>query len=53
MRFTLQLGFARYPDCQVIAAPPRRLVSSSIGLPDSFFFPKDSDSEYPYFRPPR
>jgi probable F420-dependent oxidoreductase len=48
MRFTLQLGFARYPDYQVIARAAEEAGFSSIGLPDSFFFPKDSDSEYPY-----
>jgi probable F420-dependent oxidoreductase len=48
MRFTLQLGFARYPDYQVIARTAEEAGFSSIGLPDSFFFPQHSESEYPY-----
>jgi probable F420-dependent oxidoreductase len=48
MRFTLQLGFARYPDYQAIAQAAEAAGFSSIGMPDSFFFPKDTDSQYPY-----
>jgi probable F420-dependent oxidoreductase len=48
MRFTLQLGFARYPDFQKIAQVAEEAGFSSIGMPDSFFFPKHTDSEYPY-----
>jgi probable F420-dependent oxidoreductase len=48
MRFTLQLGFARYPDFQTIAQVAEEAGFSSIGMPDSFFFPKHTDSEYPY-----
>ncbi|MBS0378934.1 MAG: TIGR03619 family F420-dependent LLM class oxidoreductase [Proteobacteria bacterium] len=48
MRFTLQLGFARYPDYQSIARTAEEAGFSSIGMPDSFFFPKRTDSEYPY-----
>ncbi len=48
MRFTLQLGFARYPDYQAIARAAEAAGFSSIGLPDSFFFPKRTESEYPY-----
>lgn len=48
MRFTLQLGFARYPDFQEIAQVAEQAGFSSIGMPDSFFFPKHTESEYPY-----
>jgi probable F420-dependent oxidoreductase len=48
MRFTLQLAFARYPDYQVIARAAEDAGFSSIGLPDSFFFPEHTDSHYPY-----
>lgn len=48
MRFTLQLGFARYPDFQVIARTAEEAGFSSIGMPDSFFFPQHTDSQYPY-----
>lgn len=48
MRFTLQLGFARYPDFQQIAQVAEQAGFASIGMPDSFFFPQHTDSEYPY-----
>jgi probable F420-dependent oxidoreductase len=48
MRFTLQLGFARYPDFQQIAQVAEQAGFSSIGMPDSFFFPQHTDSVYPY-----
>jgi probable F420-dependent oxidoreductase len=48
MRFTMQLAFARYPDYQVIARAAEEAGFSSIGLPDSFFFPEHTDSQYPY-----
>ncbi len=48
MRFTLQLGFARYADFQTIAQVAEQAGFSSIGMPDSFFYPKHTDSEYPY-----
>lgn len=48
MRFTLQLGFARYPDYQQIARTAEEAGFSSIGLPDSFFYPQRTESEYPY-----
>jgi probable F420-dependent oxidoreductase len=48
MRFTLQLGFARYPDYQAIARAAEEAGFSSIGMPDSFFFPRRTESEYPY-----
>lgn len=48
MRFTLQLGFARYPDYQRIARAAEEAGFSAIGLPDSFFYPRRTESEYPY-----
>jgi probable F420-dependent oxidoreductase len=48
MRFTLQLGFARYPDYAAIACTSEEAGFSSIGMPDSFFFPQHTDSQYPY-----
>jgi probable F420-dependent oxidoreductase len=48
MRFTLQLGFARYPDFQAIACAAEDAGFSSIGMPDSYFFPEHTESEYPY-----
>jgi probable F420-dependent oxidoreductase len=48
MRFTLQLGFARYPDFQRIAQVAEEAGFSSIGMPDSFFYPQHTDSQYPY-----
>ena len=48
LRFTLQLGFARYPDYQQIARTAEQAGFSSIGMPDSFFFPQRTESEYPY-----
>jgi probable F420-dependent oxidoreductase len=48
MRFTLQLAFARFPDYQKIAQTAEEAGFSSIGMPDSFFFPERTESEYPY-----
>ncbi len=48
MRFSLQLGFARYPDFPVIAQAAESAGFSSIGIPDSLFYPKRTESEYPY-----
>jgi probable F420-dependent oxidoreductase len=48
MRFTLQLAFASFPDYQAIAQAAEAAGFASIGLPDSFFYPERTDSEYPY-----
>lgn len=48
MRFTLQLGFARYPDYQLIARTAEEAGFSSIGLPDSYFHTQRTESDYPY-----
>ena len=48
MRFTLQLGFARYPDYQQIARTAERPASAPSACPTAFFFPRRTESEYPY-----
>jgi probable F420-dependent oxidoreductase len=48
MRFTLQLAFGRYPDYHAIARAAEEAGFSSIGMPDSYFFPAHTDSQYPY-----
>lgn len=48
MRFTLQLGFSHYADYQTIAKAAEDAGWASIGMPDSFFFPKSTESDYPY-----
>lgn len=48
MRFTLQLAFARYPDYHAIARAAEDAGFSSLALPDSFFYPEHTDSQYPY-----
>jgi probable F420-dependent oxidoreductase len=48
MRFTLALGFSQYPDFQTIARTAEESGWTSICMPDTFFFPKTTQSEYPY-----
>ena len=48
MRFTLALGFSHYSNFQNIARAAEAAGWSSICMPDSFFFPKTTQSEYPY-----
>jgi probable F420-dependent oxidoreductase len=48
MRFNLQLGFSHYTQFQEIARTAEAAGWSSIGMPDSYFFPKQSESIYPY-----
>ncbi|HEY3698950.1 MAG TPA: TIGR03619 family F420-dependent LLM class oxidoreductase [Spongiibacteraceae bacterium] len=48
MRFTLMMGLGGYPDYQTLAVLAEAEGWSSIGLPDSLFFPQISDSIYPY-----
>ena len=48
MRFTLQLAFARYADYHAIARAAEDAGFSSLALPDSFFYPEHTDSQYPY-----
>lgn len=48
MRFTLMLGIGGYEDYQAVARAAEEAGWSSIGLPDSIFFPEKSTSDYPY-----
>ncbi|MBS0366859.1 MAG: TIGR03619 family F420-dependent LLM class oxidoreductase [Proteobacteria bacterium] len=48
MRFILQLGFARHPDYPQIAQAAEAAGFSAISMPDSLFFPRNTQSEYPY-----
>jgi probable F420-dependent oxidoreductase len=48
MRFTLMLGIGGYEDYQAIARAAEEAGWSSIGLPDSIFFPEKATSDYPY-----
>ena len=48
MRFTFQLGFSYHMDYQKVAQAAENAGFNAIGLPDSFFHTKASDSEYPY-----
>jgi probable F420-dependent oxidoreductase len=48
MRFTLALGFSQHPDFQRIACAAEEAGWTSICMPDTFFFPKTTQSEYPY-----
>jgi probable F420-dependent oxidoreductase len=48
MRFTLQLGFSHFSSFQTIARVAEEAGWSSIGMPDSYFFPKSTESDYPY-----
>ncbi|MBL0122981.1 MAG: TIGR03619 family F420-dependent LLM class oxidoreductase [Betaproteobacteria bacterium] len=48
MRFTLMLGLGGYQDYLAIAKAAEECGWDAISLPDSIFFPKISESEYPY-----
>jgi probable F420-dependent oxidoreductase len=48
MRFTLALGFSQYPNFQRIARAAEEAGWTSICMPDTFFYPKQTESEYPY-----
>ncbi len=48
MRFTLQLGFSHFSNFQTIAKVAEDAGWASIGMPDSYFFPKSTESDYPY-----
>lgn len=48
MRFCLMLGLGGYQDYLPVAKAAEESGFSSISLPDSIFFPKISESEYPY-----
>lgn len=48
MRFTLMLGIGGYQDYVPVAQAADAAGWSSISMPDSIFFPKQTESEYPY-----
>jgi probable F420-dependent oxidoreductase len=48
VRFTLMLGFSRYEDYPTIAQAAEAAGWTSVSMPDSLFFPRDTQSEYPY-----
>jgi probable F420-dependent oxidoreductase len=48
VRFTLMLGFSRFQDYPAIARAAERCGWTSVSMPDSLFFPRDTQSEYPY-----
>jgi probable F420-dependent oxidoreductase len=48
MRFTLALGFSHHASFQAIAHAAEAAGWTSVAMPDSFFFPKSTESEYPY-----
>ena len=48
MRFTLMLGIGGYEDYAQVAKAAEESGWATISVPDSFFFPKATESEYPY-----
>jgi alkanesulfonate monooxygenase SsuD/methylene tetrahydromethanopterin reductase-like flavin-dependent oxidoreductase (luciferase family) len=48
MRFTLALGFSQYSNFQRISLAAEEAGWTSVCMPDSFFFPKATESDYPY-----
>ena len=48
MRFTLMLSRGEYRDFQAIAQAAEASGWSSITIPDSLFFPRATESDYPY-----
>ena len=48
MRFTLMLGLGGYQDYAAVARAAEQAGWDAISVPDSIFYPKISDSEYPY-----
>lgn len=48
MRFTLMLGLGGYEDYLDIARVAEEAGWHTISMPDSLFFPKSTESEYPY-----
>ena len=48
MRFTLMLGLGGYQDYLAVARAAEECGWDGISLPDSIFFPKISESDYPY-----
>lgn len=48
MRFTLMLGLGGHEHYPVVAAAAERAGWNAISVPDSIFYPKISESDYPY-----
>jgi len=48
MRFTLMMGLGGYQDYLAVAQVAEESGWSAISVPDSIFFPKISESDYPY-----
>ena len=48
MRFTLMLGLGGHEDYAVLAAAAEQAGWDAISVPDSIFYPKTSESDYPY-----
>ena len=48
MRFTLMMGIGGHEDYVAVAKAAEESGWATISVPDSFFFPKTTESEYPY-----
>ena len=48
MKFALLLGFSDYRDFPALAQAAEQAGFNSMCMPDSLFYPKSTDSEYPY-----
>ncbi len=48
MKFALLLGFSDYRDFPALAQVAEEAGFHSVCMPDSLFYPKATDSEYPY-----
>src|SRR5687768_9284823 len=48
MRFTLTTGLGDYPHWHAMARAAEEVGFNAFSIPDSTFFPKESDSIYPY-----
>lgn len=48
MRFVLQLGFSNYRNYTAIARAAEEAGWHSLSLPDSLFYPRATESDYPY-----
>lgn len=48
MRFVLQLGFSHYSEYTQLAQAADESGWTALSMPDSLFFPKLSESDYPY-----
>ena len=48
MKFALLLGFSHYRDFPALAQAAEAAGFNSVCMPDSLFYPKTTESEYPY-----